>query len=290
MIVGAAKAGTTSLYEYVRQHPRVFMPAVKEPSYFTEGYGLATLDEYLDLFDVARADQVVGESSGSYLSSEESPAWIRSALGAIKVIIILRNPARRAFSLYVWMAQEGYERAATFAEALALEEERKHDPSFRDHPPQFFHDYMYLSSGFYYEQVKRFIDLFGRESVLVLLFEEFVRDPVAACRQVFGLIGVDDTFTPTIERHNEGKLPRSIRAQYLLRNAYRLAPWLRPGRVRDAVCRAGISLNLRLGRAEKPTMSPQTYDDLMSRFAPDIDRLSQLIGRDLSIWTKRESR
>jgi hypothetical protein len=286
LIVGAAKAGTTSLYEYLRQHPSVFMSENKEPCYFIENrYGVETLDDYLNLFNGARPDQARGESSTAYLSCPESAEWIRSTLGPIKIIVMLRNPARRAFSLYGWMAREGYEHATTFAEGLALEEKRRADRVFCENPSQFLEDYMYFSTGLYAAQVKRYFDHFDRGSVLVLLFEEFVKAPATACRTVFEFLGVDKDFAPLLERHNEGALPRSIKVQYFLRNSHRLVPWLRPGRVRQAITELGLNLNIRMGPRKNAVMSEGVYQPLMSRYDADIRALETLLGRDLSLWT-----
>jgi hypothetical protein len=286
LIVGAAKAGTTSLYEYLRQHPGVFMSPNKEPCYFINNrYGIETLDDYLDLFNGARPEQARGEASTAYLSCPESASWIKSTLGPIKIIVMLRNPARRAFSLYGWMVREGYEPATTFAEGLALESVRRADKNFCENPPQFLEDYMYYSTGLYAESVKRYLETFGRDKVLVLLFEEFVKDQGRACREVFRFLGVDEGFQPRFDHHNEGLLPRSIKLQYVLRNSHRWMPWFRPSRLREGLARRGLDLNVRLGPKAKPKIPSDAYRALMSRYAPDIEALSGLLGRDLSVWS-----
>jgi hypothetical protein len=285
LIVGAAKAGTTSLYSYLRQHPQLFLPSAKEPSYFVEGYGLPTLDSYLDLFDPARDGQLLGEASTPYLSSAESAEWIRSTLGQIKIIVILRNPARRAFSLYNWMAREGYESAATFEEGLSLEDARARDAELRRSCLTFFGDYLYFNTGLYHDQLVRFFDAFGRQSVLVLLFEEFVADPGAATRTVLQFLGVQSTVPMVFDKQNEGRLPRSIPLQFHLRNLQGRAAWLRPTRLRYALTNAGMAANVSLGPSEKPKMPPRLYDSLLARYRDDIERTSRLVGRDLSLWT-----
>jgi hypothetical protein len=285
LVVGASKARTTSLYEYLKQHPDVFMPASKEPCYFINSrYGLETFDSYLRLFDGARPDQARGESSTAYLSCPESAAWIRSELGPIKIIVILRNPAHRAFSLYGWMVREGYEHATTFAEGLALEAERRTDPDFSENPPQFLDDYMYFSTGLYTTQVTRYFEQFGRDRVLVLLFEEFVKDPTLTCRTVFEFLGVDATFTPHVARHNEGKRPRSIRAQYVFRNSHRLAPWLRPEGLRRKLSEIGLALNVHLGPKAKAKLPDEEYRALLRQYDADIRALEALLERELSAW------
>ena len=110
-IVGAARCGTTSLWEYLRQHPDIYMPPVieqKEPAFFCDLYGVEHWDFYLTLFEAGRGKKRIGEASTPYLSSPESAGQIHSVLPLAKIIITLRNPVVRAYSLYKWMHANGY--------------------------------------------------------------------------------------------------------------------------------------------------------------------------------------
>ena len=277
LVVGAAKAGTTSLHDFLGQHPQIFMSANKEPHYFVRGYGMKDWDQYLGLFKDATTQQAVGESSTAYLSCEESAKWIRSALGEIKIIIILRDPARRAFSLYGWMVREGYEDAETFAEALRRELARLADPEFHQHAPQFFVDYLYFTTGLYAAQVSRFLETFGRDRVKIFLFEEFTRRPAEVCREIFRFLGVDDQFTPTVSVQNEGRMPRFMWLQHALR-CRRLVLQIVPRSCRRWL----MQLNLRWGR--KPELDQQAYTVLQERYRDDVRQLEDLLNLDLSRW------
>ncbi len=291
LIVGAAKAGTTSLYEYLRQHPQVFMPENKEPTYFVEGrYGFADFDSYLDLFAEAKEAQAVGEASGAYLASVESPEWIRTSLGPVKIIILLRDPARRAFSLYTWMAREGYENAPNFAEALRREPIRLADPQFRSQCPQFFDDYLYFSTGLYFEQVKRYLDAFGTERVRVYFFEEFIRNPLTVCRDVFRFLEIEEQFTPRIEVHNAGASPYSAPLQSFLRPALQPGPSARslPRRLVSRLARGMADVNLWLGKFGETRLTAAEHAQLLDRYSDDSRNLGDLLNRDLSaLWRKR---
>lgn len=291
LIVGAAKAGTTSLYEYLKQHPDICLPLDpkrKEPMYFVNRKaGVRDYDDYLSLFAHGGNSKAIGEASTAYLYSEESPGWIKSVLGDIKIIILLRNPAKRAFSLYTWMVREGWEDAKTFEDALAIESRRLKDPAFHENCLEFFPDYLYFGSGLYTHQVERYFSTFGKERVRVYLFEEFVKAPVVACQDMFRFLGVDSTFVPRIEVHNEGRIPFSIGLQFYMQSVsmgqragypVRILPKPYRGRVL-----AGIKqLNQRFGK--KTTISPVVYQNLMERYLSDIKQLEQLLGRDLSVW------
>jgi len=258
------------------------MSSFKEPNFFVRGYGYDNWDEYLGLFAGARAEKAVGESSTGYLCAEESPKWIKSVLGNIKIILILRNPATRAVSLYWWMVREGYENAPSFVDALELESTRLKTPQFRDSCPELFADYLYFGSGLYSQQVSRFLETFGRENVRIYLFEEFVEDPITICRDIFNFLDVDPTFRPTITVHNEARLPASASLQFWLRNK---APrYLRfvPAKLRRKFLGQLMMLNTRLGSA--PRRDPETETHLLERYREDVAQLEQILDRDLSSW------
>ena len=286
LIAGTGKAGTTSLHEYLGQHPDIFMSTFKEPNYFVPGYGYDDWEDYLSLFRGARDEKAVGESSTGYLYCQESPARIRSALGDVKIILILRNPARRAASLYWWMVREGYEDAPTFAKALELETSRVQDPNFRINCPQFYPDYLYYATGLYCEQVRRFLETAGNVNVRVYLFEEFAKDPRVVCRDIFDFLGVDRNFEPTIAIHNEARVPASARLQFWLRNrASRYLSFL-PSRLRQKFLLALMAFNTR--RGSTPTHDAFVENRLLERYRDDIRRLERLLNRDLSLWYNRD--
>jgi len=227
-IVGAAKSGTTSLWQYLRQHPAIFMPADitwKEPSFYCDSYGVSDLAFYLSLFKEAKPDQIIGEASTPYLSSPESPGRIHGAAPESKIIIMLRNPVDRAYSLYKWMHHEKYEKADSFEEALEIEvKSRKDDEAFLKDNGHFYWDFLYFHSGLYFEQVRRYYDLFSASQIKVIIFEDFARRGLEITKEVYAFLGVDSDFTPEIKIHNEGapgypalsaELRRSLESRYL---------------------------------------------------------------------------
>jgi hypothetical protein len=269
------------LNEYLTQHPEIFMSPFKEPNFFVRGYGYNNWDEYLALFRAVRGEKAIGESSTGYLCSEESPSWIKSALGDVKVILMLRNPARRAESLYWWMVREGYEDAPNFAEALRLEESRER-PAFRSNCPEFWLDYLYFASGLYADQVRRFLKTFGNDGVRIYIFEEFAKDPLATCRDIFTFLNVDPDFKPAIAIHNEARFPASPRLQFWLRNSGPSYLAFLPSRLRRKFIDALMALNTK--RGSSPGRDPETETELLERYRDDIHQLEQLIDRDLSLW------
>jgi hypothetical protein len=180
-IVGAARAGTTYLWRYLRSHPAVFMPASelrKEPSFFClEQNPSMSLEAYLSLFKNATpAQKWIGEASVAYLTDASSARQIHDFNPKSRIIILLRNPVDRAYSLYNWMVQDGYEFSPTFETALDLEKKRGRDVQSNWFKPGWYWGYQYYPSGLYPPQVARFLNHFG-DNVLIILYESLKESP-----------------------------------------------------------------------------------------------------------------
>jgi hypothetical protein len=180
------------------------------------------------------------------------------------------------------MVREGYEDAPTFAEALEREPGRLQDPSFRTQCPQFYPDYFYFTAGLYFEQVRRYIETFGRDRVKVYLFEEFVKQPVPICQDAFRFLEVDPGFVPKIEVHNEGRAPESIALQYYLR-AELLKAQHKPNQAAATQTLERL-MEWNVSRGNKPQPDKQLLQALTDRYRQDIQRLESLLQRDLSAW------
>ena len=224
-VVGAAKSGTTSLWQYLRQHPDIFMPtdiALKEPSYYCDSYGVEGYEAYLSIFfrDV-RNEKRIGEASTPYLTSPESARKILEAVPDAKIIMLLRNPVNRAYSLWKWMHAYRYETISSFEDALEAEFNcRRNNPEFlsqfRKGGSTYYWDFMYFHSGLYHTQVKRYHDLFPKEQLSMIIFEDFIQNPLQMVQELYDFLGVDSNFSPEIKIHNEGlagygPLPVNIR-------------------------------------------------------------------------------
>jgi len=178
-IVGAAKAGTTSLWKVLGSHPEIYTvnnDLHKEPAYFSNLGSNMGIKAYHRLFENGAECTYRLDASTAYLTSPESAERIYQYNPEARILIVLRNPVDRAYSLYCWMVASGYEWAPTFEKALELEEKRVHSkrPSFS--MPQYYWNYMYKRSGNYSGQVKRYIDLFG-DNVLLLSYHDLIRSP-----------------------------------------------------------------------------------------------------------------
>lgn len=282
LVVGAAKAGSTSLYHWLKQHPDVFMPEWKEPCYFVNNYGVREWDEYISLFQPGRDKKAIGEASATYLANPISPQWIFDKLGDVKIIIVLRNPTDRSFSLYRHGLQYGYETIPTFEGALTEEEARLGSETFKDRNPHYYLDYAYFNTGLYYEQVKRYLDIFS--CVKIYLFEDLVGSSEQTYKDLCMFLDIDNSFLPDFKHHNASIVPRFIKAQYMFRQHYK-AHRFQPGIFAQIVSRFSLSmmnLNLKLGVDLK--LPSERKDKLKAAYREDIIKLSALLNRDLSMW------
>lgn len=286
LIVGAARSGSTSLYDYLNQHPDIFMPAMKEPHYFSGTSQIVQSDEdYLALFQELNGEKMVGEASTSYLVVPETAQKIFHSLGKIKIIILLRNPANRAFSNWHLAHLHKKRETLSFEEALDKEAERYKNRNNLFYWP----GVMYFRSGLYFEQVKRYLDTFGKENVKILIFEEFIEQPAEWTKAVYQFLGVDPTFTPQFVQNNAAHQPKNpglynfltTPPSFMIRFYNSL-----PKAIKNLVYNflSKLHRSNRKPIQNKQGINPETYRTLMEKYLPDIKKLEDLLARDLSIW------
>lgn len=291
LVIGAAKSGTTALWSFLRQHPQVFMPELKEPHHFAfepdrpapvfKGPG-ATIHQavtnqraYAALFEPAGSARAVGEASALYLYLPDAAARIEAALPDVRLVAILRQPADRAFSSYQHLKRQGREPAPGFEAALELEERRISDGwGFL---------WRYRDLGHYPRQLRAYLERFGPERLLVHLYDDLLRDPRAVMRRTYQFLGVDPGFEPDVSaRTNVGGVPRAgWRGRLLSRRSpvRRAASVFVPARLRR---RAGALADRQGLRRE--TLDPESRRRLTEEFRGEILELGRLLERDTSAW------
>lgn len=288
LIIGAAKAGTSSLYSYLKEHPQIYMSSEKEPRYFTpelysiynngvrQGGRRKALDfaQYCQLFAEASDEIALGEASTEYLYIPQAPERISKCIPDVKLIAILRNPVERAFSAFCYQTRDGYE-TLTFEQALQAEEKRIKD-GFRP-------GWHYKQVGFYSAQIKRYLEKFHPEQIRIYLYEELEENSSAVVRDVYQFLEVDENFTPDLTRQNVSGIPKSRLLQDIftkdnpLKSAVK--PFL-PIKLRKSIYRGISKRNL----GAKPVLSLKTSQELIELYREDIARLQTLIQKDLSHW------
>lgn len=265
-IAGAPKAGTTSLYHYLDQHPQVYMSAIKEPNFFAAEIRAENFDpkllrgiardardlreylsgpmrrkrfggivadwaDYLRLFTNANNESALGEASVCYLWSPTAPERIAARIPDSRILVMLRDPADRAFSQY----QQGLGNGAirwSFRQHI--------ERNLRHRSGLFCVHYPFLELGLYSEQLGRYLERFGR-NVWVGFHEDFKNRPLEVYQNICGFLGVAQGFSPNMDRrYLEAQVPRR--------------------------------------------MDPADRRYLIDFYRQDIGRLASLLGRNLDHW------
>lgn len=296
LIVGAGKAGTTSLWHHLNQHPEVYMSPVKEPRFFVRErltelpryqvlppiHVVDTWHSYVALFQKVRKEKAIGEASVSYLYHHDMAIReITKYLGSPKIIIILRNPVDRAFSHYNMNLGRMNRKSMpfpSFEDTLAGEEAliRMGEPIYRG---------LYKTYGFYHDHVKAYMDNF--RDCQILLYDDLKNDPSGLIIDVYEFLGIDSSFVPDLRtRYNVSGVPKNkllfslLARENILRSSVKpIIRALLPPRQRRAVAERIRSATLR-----KAEMKPETRQYLLRAYKEDILKLQDLIKRDLSGW------
>lgn len=295
LVIGAARSGTTALYQYLAEHPGLFLTEPKEPHYFAlagttpafTGPGdretinrLAVPDreDYLRLYEAARPDQVRGEASVSTMYHPAAVSLVREMNPAARLVCMLRDPVDRAFSAYGFMRTRGWEPCGTFEEALADEPRRIAEG--------WHHIWHYTAMSRYGEQLHHVLDVFPREQVLVLRHEDMAADPDAVLTRVYAHLGVPPvrrTVAPDPHRSGEPRsrfLGRVVSTHHPLKKL--LSPVV-PVSLRRRLRRQIVARNI-----VRTSYRPETRRELVAGFGPDLDLLEQVTGLDVTAWRSAE--
>lgn len=292
-IVGAAKAGTTSLYKYLEQHPSIYLPNNKEPKYFVSTllnfpqkgkgddltYELMVKDfhSYKSLFKDKKKDQICGEASVDYLYySNKVIPLIKDKIKNPKIIIMLRNPVNRAFSAYNHLVRDVREHE-TFSVGLSLENKRIDD--------NYEFIWHYKTAGLYANNVKNYIDEFN--NVKIIIFEDFIKDPLKYTKDVFRFLNVSDDVDIDIDKaYNSTGVPKNKELQKILKGSpnqlsRRLLKNALPQSTRFKIREWLENINL---SNKKTAMDPQTRKNLSNFFKEDKSKLEKIIKMKLNHW------
>lgn len=287
-IVGAPKCGTTSMYEYLRVHPQIFMPRIKEPHYFGSDLDIRqeprSREEYLSFFADAGAFQRAGESSVLYLSSKLAAKEIHEFNPQARIIMMLREPVSAMISWHGQLVAMTIEDIFDFEQAIAAQADRKQGKRLPQ-SPRLRSGLQYTTVFSYADQIERYLNVFPREQVHIIVLDDLKSDAPGTYKRVLEFLDVDASFQPDFAVHNEKRWLRVPTLTKFLRNnrGARLAARSVPKSLRKWTAGA---LSRIMPSPDRPPIRPEFLAELRAACQPDIDRVSALLNRDLSHWYK----
>jgi hypothetical protein len=286
MIVGAQKSGTTSLFNYLGQHPDIHTHPQSEMCFFVHGEFKHGYTEGFSKYfgDGNDGKAVLLAKHAMLMYSSEGIKRLHAHNSRANIVAILRNPVKRAYSAYWYARRMGWENIESFEEALDMETQRLNEGWFK------WSNCSYLYNGIYYEHINRLLDKFGENNVHIFLLEDLREDPLKVCRIIFSLFDINGHFVPEVTTHHNRS--NKARSEFMARV---FARFLQPDN------RAKLLLRRYLPRAFRynirqtvkninkkgfipPPMNPETHAMLVDYFRPFNEKLSELTGRDLSHW------
>lgn len=277
-LVGAPKCGTSALHAYLAQHPDIFMSEPKEPHFFCTDLDapFAIRDEaaYERLFAQARAP-LAGESSATYLYSRVAARKLHAYNPDAKLIAMLRSPLEMLPSLHSQKRVNGTEEFASFREALGAEAKRKRG----ELEPRGAFPY-YYDAAMYTEQLGRFLEVFPREQLHIIVFDDFKRDAAGVYARALTFLGASP-FAANLKVVNANKRIRNRAVHDYLQNPASLV-----NRLPKPLSTFSYKAIDRLNSAPqgRTPLEPEVAEKLRRDFTPEVERLSALLGRDLSHW------
>ena len=300
LIIGAGKCGTTSLYMYLKQHPEIFLPRVKEPNFYGYenktpadfGDGLAgaqhfmesvtDLESYKALFLDALPGQLKGEMSNTYMYHDQAPERIKHYNPDMKLIAILRQPAGRLYSRFLHLARESRTPTRDFAESLNKESIwwKRND---------------LIKEGFYHKNLSPYFNLFPKENIRIYLYEELNEEAPRVLRDIFEFLQVAPDFAPDLEtRFNQSGVIKNrflnaiIGQRGMLTSGFKMIfPQTITEKFKQNASIQKIINNIRGKNLIKPKPDPAVWNRLTQDvYGEDIRKLQELIGKDLSHWLK----
>lgn len=301
LIIGAGKSGTTALHNYCDQHPEVFMTRIKETNFFElEGQrvhytraedplqfhhypqSINNMEDYQALYLEAQGhEKALGETSPMYLYGEKAPINIKAYVPDVKLIAILRQPTDRLYSRFLHLCRDGDQPTDDFLDAL-------------DKDSIWWQRNDLVREGFYYTHLKRYFDLFDRSQLKVFLYEDLRNNADQLMKELFAYIGVDPNFRPSLEtEYNVSGIPKNRMVDQLIgsnsiivRTAKAIAPTV-VERLKSSPAAQKKLTDLRKKNLDRSPLSAEVRARFLDEvYGQEIEKLAQLLGRDLSHWMR----
>ena len=289
-LIGPPKAGSTSLYHLLRQHPAIYMSPVKESKFMAYdpgtvthpverevAYSYQTLDAYARLYANAGGATAIGDASVLYWFFPAAPRNIQSYAPNARIMAVLRHPVERFYSHYIMYRMNGEEPRS--AETVVAENCSGIVRALRPVQNQ------YVQIGYYHQRLQSYWERFPREQIGLWLFDDLKKRPQHLLQSMFAFLDVDTTFEPdTSIRYNPSGIPRNKTVHWLTRKRW----WTTL--LRETLPKRIISqpyaklMRMKQNNLEKPPLDLELRQRLLALYREDTLRLQDTLQRDLSTW------
>jgi Sulfotransferase domain len=295
-IVGAAKAGTTVLWSWLKAHPDVYFPDFKEPHYFcfqnSKNVGGAEMDQhyknkitttlnaYQSLYENSTSGQMMGDASPGYLYFQHAAERIKLHDPDAKIICILRNPIDRAFSQFLHHVRDGLEETTNFNEALDLEEARIRNG--------WWWGFHYSNAGNYLNQWTKYCENFKPHQRLLIFYDDLEKQPEKVYQLICNFLELvpqqdinfdfrtnDTSLIKSVPKYSH--LHRSLeQGSHFSHLIHKLLPTRTSKWARDCL--------FAFNRTKKPTLTPEVRSRLKKYYEDEMKKLSDFVRADLTHW------
>tara|TARA_B110001454_G_scaffold147202_1_gene136672 strand:+ start:118 stop:987 length:870 start_codon:yes stop_codon:yes gene_type:complete len=277
-IVGGSKCGTTNISYYLNLHPKIFFSELNEPYYFCkwdvpEEYNrnsmITNMKKYLDLFKNVKNEIIVGEASSPYLSCPHAALEIKKAFPNSKILISIRNPIERSHSAY-FSYQFMKPNEQNFMEMI-----KTHEKLISE---KIFYIDSILESGFYTKNIKRYQEIFGKENVKVIIFEDYIKNTIQNINSIFNFLGINDKINLNEQSKGSYRVPKNFLAKSLLnnKNFRKVSTILIP-----TVMRQKLGDKYFLKQVKKPEMLENERNYLTELYNDEVNELEKFLGKKL---------
>lgn len=302
-IIGTPRTASSTLYFYLKQHPEIFMSHPKQPNYFNKDQVEEARNymsknkifpftlsekEYEKMFKDSKNEKVIGEATVNYIYSNVAAEEIKKYNPDAKIIVTFREPISFLKSFHNQLFFTAVEDEFNFERALMLEEDRKNGkyiPKNARFPSQLYYNDMIQ----YTKHLKKFYELFDEKQIKVIIYEDFKKDNIKVLKEIFEFLEVNPNFEPELTYLNAQKKLKSAKLQKVsafVSSWYKLIYKTLPGSVYQIVKKNYEKL---MKSKSKDDISSELKMRLKQKYKPEVEKLSEFIGRDLvKLWNYEE--
>ena len=268
-ILGSAKSGTTTLYHFLKQHPDIYLTDEKEPNFYNKGFRIIKSEaDYRSLYSQVTTELIIGEASHAYLTDFSCAETLQKNCPDAKFMVILRNPAERAYSLYKHMLRHGYETINSFELALEQEEYRLNSNEFISSCDENINNFAYFKSGLYGQQIEHYFKYFKKEQFHFLTLKDLAEKPQETLNKALDFLNLQANNEQKLTTQNDSKkTPISPGLRKWMRTTFKSSS--------HSII---VRLVNRVNSKNSSKLDSTTYQELMSKYQEDLKKVEYLTG------------